>query len=441
MSRGLCILLLLTASFGVAQDSNIRFRGPNGDGIAADDKRLPQKWDLETHVAWQADIKGLGWASPLVLGDRVFVASVWAEGDFERPSGGLYKGLGNRKAPDSLHHWMVYCLDLKTGKQLWEKELHSMKPPVPRHPKSTYAVETPTTDGTNIFVLFGDVGLHCLNVDGKALWSHEIEPKDTFLNYGAAASPVVHDGQVIMVYDNQRDSFIASFDTKTGKENWRTARDETSTWATPFVWKNNKRIEIVTAGRKKIRSYDLKGKLLWELEGRMSSLTIPSPFAADGLLFVTSGYVGDRHRPTYAIAPGATGDITLKKDETSNDFVKWYLPKAGPYNTTPIVCRGEYITVHDRGFLTAHNAATGEEIYSKRRFPKQASFTASPWAYNGNVYFLSEQGDTWMMTPGSGFEVERINQLGELCIATPSIAQGRLLVRTATKMLCVTKPS
>ena len=95
---------------------------------------------------------------------------------------------------------MVYCLDLQTGKPLWEKELHSMKPPVPRHPKSTYAVETPTTDGKHVFVLFGDIGLHCLDVDGNVVWSNKIDTKDTFLNYGAAASPVVHDGQVIMVY-------------------------------------------------------------------------------------------------------------------------------------------------------------------------------------------------------------------------------------------------
>ena len=151
MLRHFSILFLLTGSAVVAQESNTRFRGPDGDGIAADDKRLPEKWDAETNVAWQAKIKGLGWASPLVLGDRVFVASVWAEGDFERPNGGLYKGLGNRTAPDSVHHWMVYCLDLQTGKPLWEKELHSMKPPVPRHPKSTYAVETPTTDGKNVY--------------------------------------------------------------------------------------------------------------------------------------------------------------------------------------------------------------------------------------------------------------------------------------------------
>ena len=100
-----------------------------------------------------------------------------------------YKGLGNRKAPDSVHHWMVYCLDLQTGKQLWEKELHSMKPPVPRHPKSTYAVETPTTDGKNVFVLFGDIGLHCLDGDGNVVWSKEIESKDTFLNYGPPRLP------------------------------------------------------------------------------------------------------------------------------------------------------------------------------------------------------------------------------------------------------------
>lgn len=437
----LAVTLAIAATDVVAQDTFNRFRGPDADGIAADDRRLPERWDENTNLAWEVKIPGFGWSSPVIVNDRVFVTSVHSDNEYERPKGGLYLGQGVRNPPDSVHHWMVYCLDLASGKKRWAKELHTGKPAVPRHPKSTYAVETPTTDGERLYVLFGDVGLSCLSFDGEVVWSNPIEPKKTLADYGAAASPVVHNGQVIMIYDNQEESWLASFDAKTGDEQWRVSREERTTWATPYLWKTKDRVEIVTCGKNKNRSYGLDGKVLWEFSGKMSNLVIPSPFAANGLLYITSGYVGDRDRPVYAIKPGASGDISLAEGETSNEFIQWHLPQAGPYNPTPIVYAGQYITLHDRGFLTAHEAATGAEIYGKRRFPSRASFTASPWAYNGKVYFLSEQGDTWMLEPGPEFKPERINSLKELSIATPAIAQGRLFVRTASRVLCLTAAS
>ena len=286
-------------------------------------------------------------------------------------------------------------------------------------------------------MLFGDVGLYAYDLDGKPLWSHDIEPKRTMMNYGAAASPVVHDGQVLLLYDNMQQSYLASFDAKTGKQLWRTERAEGSTWASPFIWKNPLRTEIVTCGKKKNRAYDLKGKLLWEFDGRMSNLVIPSPFAADGLLYITSGYIGDQRRPVYAIKPGATGDITLKDGEKSNGHIAWYQPKAGPYNPSPLVYGGRYYTLLDRGFLTCNDAKSGQEIYGRQRLG--GSYTASPWAYNGKVFCLDEDGNTRVIQAGSKFEVLRTNDLDELCLSTPAVSQGHLLVRTASKLYCFTK--
>jgi outer membrane protein assembly factor BamB len=232
-------------------------------------------------------------------------------------------------------------------------------------------------------------------------------------------------------------SYLASFDAKTGKQLWRTERAEGSTWASPFIWKNRLRTEIVTCGKKKNRAYDLHGKLLWEFDGRMSNLVIPSPFAADGLLYITSGYVGDQQRPVYAIKPGATGDITLKDGEKSNDHIAWFQPKAGPYNPSPLVYVGRYYTLLDRGFLTCNDAKSGQEIYGRQRLG--GSYTASPWAYNGEVFCLDESGNTRVIKAGSKFEVLRTNDLDELCLSTPAVSQGHLLVRTASKLYCFTK--
>jgi outer membrane protein assembly factor BamB len=288
--------------------------------------------------------------------------------------------------------------------------------------------------------LFGDVGLFCYDFSGKPLWSHAIDAKKTFFDYGAAASPIVHDGQVIMVYDNQEQSYISSLDAKTGKQHWRTKRDEKSTWATPFLWKNKLRIEIITPGKSKNRSYNLSGELLWEFDGKMSNLVIPSPFAAHGMLYITSGYIGDAHRPVYAITPGASGELELADDPAENEQIQWYLPRAAPYNPSPIVYGNYYYTLYDRGFLTCHDARTGKEVYGRTRFPAGASFTASPWAVNGKLFFLSEEGKTYVVSAGEEFKLLHDNDLDELCLASPAVSQGNLLIRTASKLYCISKP-
>ena len=131
--------------------------------------------------------------------------------------------------------------------------------------------------------------------------------------WGTAASPVLHEGALYIVDDNDDQSFLVALDKKTGKQIWRVERDEKSNWATPYIWNSGKRTEIVTPGTTKVRSYDLDGKLLWELGG-MSSIAIPTPFSKYGLLYITSGYVGDQVRPVFAVKPGAKGDISLKRE-------------------------------------------------------------------------------------------------------------------------------
>jgi outer membrane protein assembly factor BamB len=170
----------------------------------------------------------------------------------------------------------------------------------------------------------------------------------------------------------------------------------------------------------------------------MSNLVIPSPFAANGLLYISSGYVGDARRPAYAVKPGASGDITLKEGATSNEHIAWFLPRGGPYNPSPIVYGKYYYTLFDFGFLSCHDAATGKEIYGKQRFPAGASFTASPWAYNGKLFFLGEDGKTFVVKAGAEFELLQTNDLDELCLATPAVSQGHLLVRTASRLYCLT---
>lgn len=419
-----------------AQETWPRFRGADATGVSPDHVNLPDRWTVTENVSWQVEVPGWGWSCPVVTGGRVYLTAVKSDEGYEQPKKGLYLGLGRKEPPKAIHHWLVYCFDLETGKELWKKQVHEGAPQFPRHPKSTYASETMATDGKRVFALFGDLGLYAFDLDGNELWQHKIEAKDTFLNYGAAGSPIVHDDQVIIVYDNQEESFIASHDAETGKEKWRTPRPDKTTWATPFVWRNSERTEIVVSGKGNIRSYDLDGVELWLFSCKTSNLIIPSPFAVGDLLYVTSGYVGDKHRPIYVFEPGASGEF-----ESDDESIVWQLPQGGPYNTSPIVYQGRYYTLYDRGFMTCHDAETGNEIYGKSRFPGGASFTASPWAYNGKIFCLSEDGKTFVVKAGDEFEVIETNDLDELSLATPATADGKLLLRTASTLYCITKKS
>ena len=307
---------------------------------------MPDTWSAADGVAWKTEIPGRGWSSPIVWGERVFITTAIKEGGEPEPvKKGLYFG-GNRPAPKEAYRWMVYCLDLDSGKIVWEKDVHRG---VPKH------------------------------------------------------------GHHYVVNDNEKESFFVALNKKTGKRIWRVQRDEKSNWATPFVWKNEKRTEIVTPGTGKIRSYGLDGQLLWELGG-MSVITIPTPFAEHGLLYVTSGYVMDRRKPLFAIRPGAVGDISLQEDQTGNEHIAWCQKKAGPYNPSPIV-------------------------YGKRRIgPGARAFTSSPWAYDGKIFCLSEDGDTFVIRTGPAFELLGKNSLGELCMATPAVVRDGLIIRTESNL-------
>lgn len=414
-----------------------QFRGPGAMGVA-DSPTLPESWSHTQNVRWKTAIPGHGWSSPVVWGDRIFVTSVIASGQVEAPVKGLYFG-GERPAPKVEHTWMVYAIDRTSGKIAWERAAHRGLP-VSRHLKNTYASETPVTDGQRVYVTFGSVGVFAYDFAGKLAWSVPLPPLPTHNGWGTAASPTLHKGRLYIVHDNEQQSYLTALDARTGKAVWRTDRQEATSWASPFVWEHPGRTEIITAATGKIRSYDLEGKLLWQL-GPMSSIAIPTPFTKFGLLYVTSGYVGDAVRPVYAIKPGASGDISLNKGETSNASIAWSLPQGGPYNPSPIIYGDYYYTLFDRGFFTAHDAKTGKEIYTKVRLdPTASGFTSSPWAYNGKLFAMSEDGTTYVIQAGPEFKVIGKNVLDEFTMASPAIDRDSIFIRTASALYRIAAP-
>jgi len=414
-----------------------QFRGAGARGITTN-SRVPEQWSASENVGWKAEIPGRGWSAPIVWGDRVFLTTAIKPGPSELPKKGLYLGGEQPNAPRLEHEWKVVCLDLASGTVRWERVVHRGEPPGPVHTKNSYASETPVTDGERVYAYFGNLGVFCLDFEGKEVWSHPIEPHKMASSWGTAASPTLHRDRLYLVNDNAEKSYLLALDKLTGKEVWRVDRDEGSNWSTPCVWENDQRSEIVTAGSGKVRAYDLDGKLLWWFKG-MSSITIGSPYADGGLVYVSSGYILDRNRPMYAIRPGGSGDISLQPGQTNNASIAWCQPTSAPYNPTTLVYDGRLYVLSDLGMMSAFNARTGELLYEKQKLVGGMRFTASPWGCNGRVFCLNEDGVTFVVKAGDKFELLHTNKLADddMCLATPALAGDRLLIRSAHRLYCI----
>lgn len=428
------LFCLFSSQVLMAQSSWPQFRGPGSLGVSVDSS-IPEQWSATENVLWKTDLPGRGWSSPVVWGNQVFLTTVINTGEQEEAKKGLYFGGDRPKPAESLHQWKVLALDLRTGTVLWERQVHEGIPETPIHIKSSYASETAVTDGERVYFCFGSLGIYCFDLEGKEVWQRSLPRLPMRFGWGAAASPVLHEGRLYYCNDNEKASTLMCLDAKTGDLIWEVPREEKSNWSTPFVWKNELRTEIITPGTNEVRAYDLDGQVLWSLKG-MSSITIATPYAVNGLLYISSGYVMDPRKPIYAIRPGASGDITLPEGESSSEYIVWSQPKAAPYNPSTLVHDGRLYVLYDRGLVSCYNALTGEEIYRMQRLQDGRAFTSSPWAVGDRIYCLNEDGVTFVLRAGDEFELLHTNPLLEddMGMATPAIVDGTLLIRTAARI-------
>ena len=427
--------------FAPASGSWPSFRGPHASGVA-DGQRLPDTWNPKTgeHVRWRTPIPGLAHSSPIVWGDRVFVTSAVSTDPKATFKPGLY-GDGDASTDRSRHRWMLYALDAKTGKVLWERAAHESEPRERRHIKSTYANATPATDGRIVVAMFGSQGLYAYGVDGTLLWKADLGRLDvgaydipTF-EWGTASSPVLWNGLVIVQCDTQADSFLLALDVDTGKVVWKTERDELPTWGTPTVASTSKGVELVTNGSNFVRGYDPKtGTELWRI-GRSSKITAPTPVAADDLLVVASGRAPER--PIFVVRAGSRGDLTLTDGQTSSASVAWARTGRGSYMPTPLVYQGILYVLANNGLFDAYDVKTGEEIYRQRLPLVGSGFSASPVAADGRIYLSNEDGEMLVIEAGRAFKHVATNSMGEPLMATPALSNGMMFVRSAGTLFAI----
>ncbi|MBC7925296.1 MAG: PQQ-binding-like beta-propeller repeat protein [Bryobacteraceae bacterium] len=417
-----------------------QFRGPNASGVA-DGKPLPLTWDAlkQVNILWKTPVPGISVSSPIVWGDKLFVSTSISSDSTQKLRPGLYGDVTPVK-DDTRHVWKILCLNKRNGKVLWEGVAHEGIPRTKRHPKSSQASCTPVTDGNVVVANFGSEGLYAWDMNGKLLWKQDLGLMnagwffDPDIEWGAASSPIIYKDNVIVQADIQKDSFVAAFDLKTGKQRWKTMRDELPSWGTPTIYQGKPRNELITHATKFIRGYDPdSGKEFWRLSGN-SEITTPTPVVGDGFVIVTNGYQGVQ--PIYAIKPGGSGDITLKPDQTSSDFISWSTKRGGPYTPTPVIYGEILYSVNNSGILSAYTAKSGEKLY-QQRVGNGGSYSASLVAGDGKVILSSEDGDMYVIKAGPKYELLSHNQAGDVVMATPAISDGMIYVRTMHNLLAI----
>ncbi len=435
------ILLLVFATHAQAADNWPSFRGPRASGVSSA-KEIPANWNVESgeNILWRADIPGLGLSSPIVWGDKVFLTTAIAEAGQAKLKAGLYGNIGTAddNGPQS---WRLICLDKRTGRKLWARELHHGKPAIKRHTKASHANSTPATDGEHVIAFLGSEGLHCLDMTGKLMWKKSFGALDAgyfkvkTAQWGFGSSPIIHKGRVIAQCDVQGDSFLVALDVKTGDEIWRTARDEIPTWSTPAIVETKAGTQIAVNGYQHTGGYDFEtGREIWNLRGG-GDIPVPTPLHAHGLIYFTSAH--GKLSPIYAIRESVSGKVE-SVGVNEKDFA-WKIPRGGNYMQTPIVIGDLLFSCRDSGIMSCFEARTGERFFQERLNIEKTGygFTASPVSDGRKIVYVSEDGYGFVMAANRKFTRLAKNTIGSACLATPAISNGRLFIRTREQLVCV----
>ena len=417
------------------------WRGPSLNGMARGD--APTTWSDTQNIKWKANIPGRGFSTPVIWGDRIFLttavptgqppqqnpqpAPAAAEGGQGRRGGGP----GGGAAAQIEHRFEVMCLDRKTGKTLWQKTARVAKPHEGYHRMyGSFASNSPVTDGRYVYASFGSRGIYCYDFNGKLIWEKDLGVQMQMrLQFGEGVAPALAGDRLIHTFDHEGSSFIVALDKRTGKELWRTAREERSSWSTPLIIEHGGRQQAIVSATTRVRSYDVQtGKVIWECAG-LGSNVIPAPVYHNGVVYVMSGH---RDPKLMAIRLGKEGDLT------GTDSVVWSHTRGVSYTASPVLHEGKLYVLTDSGQMSCFNIETGEPYYHQVRLPRPYNFKASPVGAAGKLYLASEDGDVIILKMGEKFEVVATNKLeDQVFIASPIILDGELFLRSQNTLYCI----
>lgn len=400
------------------------WRGPLRTG-AAPDTSPPVQWSEDHNVRWKIPVPGQGSASPVIWGDRIFVATAIPSGDEppeSRSAGRRPHRFGRAAPPTVAQQFVLMALDRSDGSVIWQQSAAEHVPHEGKHPTNSFASASPLTDGTHVFAFFGSRGLYCYDMDGELIWQKDLGDMSTRLGFGEGASPALLDDTLVVAWDHEGDSFIVALDKATGEERWRRPRDEPTTWSTPLIVRSNGRAQVVTAGQNHVRSYDLAtGELLWQGPG-LTSNVIPSPVFAQGIVYLTSGFRGSALLAVRLAA--AEGDIG------TDDAIQWRRDRDTPYVPSPLLVGNNlYVIKSNNPILSNIDPGSGEPHYGPERLQGLGTIYASPVGAGGHVYILDRDGNALVLAQGPEFKVVARNHLDDGFDASPAVVGSELYLR------------
>ena len=422
-----------------------QWRGPLATGVAplADP---PITWSQTEHVKWKVSVPGSGDSTPIIWADRVFILTAIPTGkktgdnasESSPRSGATETGLDgargergrmNAEGLDQIYQFAVLCLDRNTGKILWQKTAREEVPHEGHQQNNAFASASALTDGKVVLAFFGSRGLHCYDLEGNLKWSKDFGRMKTKMGFGEGASPALYGDTVIVSWDHEGDDFIVALDKSTGKELWRTARNEGTGWSTPLVVQHAGKQQVVVNATGKVRSYDLAdGKEIWSCAGQTAN-AIPTPVADRDTVYVTSGFRG---HALLAIALGRSGDLT------DSDAIRWKHDKSTPYVPSPLLVDNLlYFLANNDAKLSCFDARTGQAQFEAQALEGLFSIYASPVAAKDRIYVLGREGTCVVLKKGPKLEILATNKIEDKTDASLALAGNELFLRGRANLYCI----
>jgi len=422
MYRRFALTALIVVLFAGADWT--RFRGPDGTGIA-DGTGLPTRWSAAENVVWRTPLPGFGASSPITLGDKVFL-TCYAGYGLDQDNPGDQSSL-------KLH---VLCLDLATGKIVWDNSLAAESPETPydggRVSLHGYASATPVTDGQGLYVFFGKSGVLKYSLDGHLLWKVSVGAEVDKHGWGSGASPILH-GDLLIVNASSESQSIRALNKATGEEVWQVGGIVDS-WSTPLVVTTAAGgEELVVIERTKVLGLDpATGSQLWVCT-KDSDYVCPSVIAHDGVAYLINSRM---KAMLLAIRTGGRGDVT-------NSHVLWTLPKWTTRVCTPVYHEGHLYAIDFSGTALCVDAKSGREVYRERLDLSGSGdkLYASVVAGDGKLYGVSRLDGVVVLALTPEFKLLAHNHLADDSVfnATPVISGNRLLIRSDKALYCIGK--
>ena len=454
LRAALCLLPLIACAAG---DQNWpAWRGPLHNGVSPNGDP-PIEWSETKNVKWKVKVPGRGSSTPIIWDNQVFLhtaiptgkkiespaakpetggpaAGALAQapdGGAQRPPGRGGRGGGMRsQQPTEVMRFELISFDRKTGAILWQKTLREELPHEGHHGDHGFASYSPVTDGQHLFSYWGSRGLHSVDLKGNVKWQKELGKMQTKNNFGEGTSPALHQNTVVALFDHEGPDFIAAFDKNSGKELWRTPREEETTWSTPLVVNVNGRPQVVVSATRKIRSYDLAtGKQIWECAG-MTANSIPSPVTTDGMLYAISGFRGS------ALLAIKLADA--KGDITDTAAIAWKHNKSTPYVPSPLLYGDNlFFLAGNNAMLSCFDAKTGKALIEAERIDDLQGVYASPVGAKDRVYLVGRNGAAKVIKNSGKLEVLASNRLDDRIDSSPAISGKDLFLRGHEYLYCL----